>query len=166
MSLASVKYPLAMRPGDTKIIQLINPDRTPYVIATGATIRSIAINIFGEILADMTATITDSATGKFSVTLPDNTLVRSHQGFASWDTMLTLPTKREFLAQSRLSILYSGSLVASIAATPAPTPAPVPAPTPTPTPAPVPNNISIVGIDMRDVANAIDYYLTVDTEWD
>ena len=114
MPCLKCQYPLSMRPGESRTIQLTNPDRSPYVIPDGSTVKAIAVDIMGQVIANLAATILDASMGKIRVTLPDSVVVRSHQGIASWDLQMILPDGgKEFLPQSTLEILYSASLLAS-----------------------------------------------------
>jgi hypothetical protein len=103
-------YPLHnVYPGQSRIIQLFNPDGTVYVIPVGSVIQSKVVSVVGELIADLGAAVFDAATGLIKLTLPDTPQVRKFVGgHGVYDIAITLASSNiKYLPPSTLEIARS-----------------------------------------------------------
>lgn len=102
---------LRLYPGQSRIIQFLTPDGKPYPIPTGTAILGDMVDSIGIRIADLTATLVDSAKGMVRVTLPDTTLVRSRYYKKCYaDVLLTLNNSSKFHPLLKVEVAYSPTL--------------------------------------------------------
>jgi hypothetical protein len=107
---------LTCYPGQSKILQVLNPDSTVFVIPQGSTVTARAIDVLGGVVCDLSPAILDPSKGYIRLTVPDTPLVRSNFNRpCHYDAVISTPTQSgitsKFIPASRLKIVISPSMV-------------------------------------------------------
>jgi hypothetical protein len=142
------QYPIRVYPGRSRSLQLFDLNKNIYPIPAGSTAAGKVVDIWNQVIADLSPVVDNAAAGVIRLNLPDTSLVRQYTfRDLSYDIILTTPGGlSKVLPQSSLVVLRSptesgipyGTAFPAPAPSPSPSPAPAPAPAPSPSPSPRP----------------------------
>ena len=137
-------------PGQSKIIQIFNPDGTTFVIPGGAVLSAKVTNVWQRIICDLLPTTTDASKGLIRLALPDTLVVRQYANRpVFYDLLVEAGGLKKYILIGQVEIQYSPTLYSSVLATVPSSPSPSPSSSPSPSPSPSPST-QVVRVYVQD----------------